>query len=284
MIMKRIVRLLLIPVLLIVVIALTGIFGFRQLTVTYYNVNLEGITNDVRIVLLADLHEKEFGDHNETLIALIKDQRPDLIVIAGDLFSRDASADEISAACVFAARLTEIAPTYYSRGNHETAYVAEHGEAVFEQFAASGVTLLNDQYLDLSFNGSSFRLGGMDRYAYRGGDGTFIPEAEEFLTDYCDTPLPTVLLSHRPEAFSFKQACSQWDVDLILSGHTHGGLVRFPWGGGLVAPIQGFFPRTVYGEYNFYNTKMIVTSGLAGYKWVPRMFNPPEICVVTLRK
>ncbi len=73
-----------------------------------------------------------------------------------------------------------------------------------------------------------------------------------------------------------------WNIDLILSGHTHGGLIRLPFVGGLYAPIQGFFPKVCYGEYKFNNNRMLITSGLAGYGIIPRINNPPEIAVIDL--
>lgn len=266
----------------IVLWLIIGIVCYRKLQVTAYTVPLEGIEKDVRIILLSDLHERQFGNGNTELIGLIKAQEPDLIVLAGDLFSRNAKDKEVDAACDFAAALHCIAPTYYSLGNHESEYADLRGYSVFERFTEAGITVLNDGYRDLTVNGSTFRLGGTCRLGYRDGAGLFDPEAEEFLLDYCDTQLPTVLLSHRPEAFSFKYACQEWDIDLILSGHTHGGMMRLPGNRRLFAPIQGFFPKTVYGEYVFFDTKMIVTSGLAGYGNLPRLYNPPEICVITL--
>lgn len=281
--MKLLPRIIVSLLLLLLVILGIGLLCFQSLVVTEYTVALDGIQgNSIRVVLLSDLHERLFGEKNCELINLVRMQNPDIIVLAGDLFSLTATEEEILQAYDFASQLVRIAPTYYSRGNHESEYVQIHGEAVLDRFIQAGIILLNDEYLDLNVNGSTIRLGGMDRYAYRNGANQFDPDAEKFLLSYCNTDLPTVLLSHRPEAFSFKRACSEWDIDLILSGHTHGGLVRLPFVGGLVAPIQGFFPKTVYGEYTFYDTKMIVTSGLAGYGNLPRVFNPPEVCVITL--
>ena len=71
-------------------------------------------------------------------------------------------------------------------------------------------------------------------------------------------------------------------TDLVLSGHTHGGLIRLPFVGGLYAPIQGFFPKVYYGEYKFKNNLMVITSGLAGHGVIPRINNPPEIVVIDL--
>lgn len=103
-----------------------------------------------------------------------------------------------------------------------------------------------------------------------------------FLSDFCDTDQMTILLNHRPESFYFGSASEVWNIDLLLSGHTHGGLVRIPRLGGLYAPIQGFFPDVYYGQYQLHSSTMLVTSGLAGYGVLPRINNPPEIVTVTL--
>ena len=263
-------------------VILAGILCSQKLEVTNYTVPLDNVQGDVKIVFLSDLHCEEYGENNAELLAIVNAQSPDIIALPGDLFNRESDDAEIDKVCKFISQLPQIAPTYFSIGNHETDYIAESENSILEKVRNTGVTVLECAYEDLTVNGTTFRIGGVSELAYKGADDKYDPAAEMFLTDYCDTKLPTVLLSHRPEAFCFKDACKEWNVDLILSGHTHGGLVRLPVIGGLVAPIQGLFPDVYYGEYEFYNTKMIVTSGLAGYYWAPRMFNPPEICVVTL--
>lgn len=259
-----------------------GILVSLPLQVTKYTVKLDGVSEDIIIVLLSDLHAEEHGKSNSTLLTKVQEQQPDLIALVGDMFSRTSSESEIAEVVSFTETLTKISPVYYSLGNHEQDYISVNGDAVLTQFTNAGVTVLDDEYLDLEVNGTIIRLGGMDRMAYTGGNGKYDPEARTFLTEYCAVDFPKVLLSHRPEFFSFKEACKSWDVDLILSGHTHGGLVRLPFVGGLYAPIQEWFPNTDYGEYTFFGTRMIVTSGLSGYHGLPRVFNPPEICVVTI--
>lgn len=263
-------------------VMLIGILCSQKLETTQYTFAVDNAVGDVKILFLSDLHCRQFGEDNSELAALVKEQSPDIIAITGDLFSRDSSDQQIKQSCDFVTRLTKIAPVYFSLGNHEADYIQEHGAAVLDDIRKAGAKILDCEYEQLTINQTTFRLGGMSQLAYKDGNGEYDPKAEAFLTDYCDTRLPKVLLSHRPEAFGFKYACRDWDVDLILSGHTHGGLVRLPLIGGLVAPIQGLFPDIYYGEYDFYGTEMIVTSGLAGYYWAPRMFNPPEICTVTL--
>lgn len=263
-------------------IMLIGVLCSMKLEVTPYTFEMKEAESDVKIALISDLHCKEYGKDNKELIKLIEEQQPDLIAVIGDMINRNSDAADVEDMCAFMSKLPAIAPTYFSIGNHEASYMAENGDNILDKIRDSGVTVLECEYKDLTVNGTTFRLGGMSELAYYGGDGKYDPKAEPFLTEYCDTDLPKVMLSHRPEAFGFRYACQSWDVDLILSGHTHGGLVRLPFIGGLFAPIQGMFPHFYYGEYQFYDSKMIITSGLAGYEGFPRMYNPTEIAVVTL--
>ena len=261
---------------------LVGILRSQKLEVTEYVVPVESAAGDVKIAFLSDLHGEEYGENNDMLVGLLKAQSPDIIALPGDLLNRDSKGAEIDKVCDFISQLTKIAPTYCSIGNHEADYIAENGDGILSKIRNAGATVLECEYEELSIYGTEFRLGGMSELAYRDGDDEYDSAADAFLTDYCDTEQTKVMLSHRPEAFAFKDTCEDWNVDLILSGHTHGGLVRLPIIGGLVAPIQGLFPKYYYGSYELCDTTMIITSGLAGYYWAPRMFNPPEICVVTL--
>ena len=267
---------------LLLLAALIGIVWSQRLTAEEYSEELDGINGDVKIVFLSDLHGKEFGKNNVKVAELIREQQPDIIAVVGDLIDRNSDAEDIEKMCSFVSMLPDIAPTYFTIGNHEKNYFDKHGSGFLEELQKIGVTVLECEYEDLTVNGTTFRLGGMSELAYYGGDGKYDPKAEPFLKEYCDTDLPKVMFSHRPEAFGFKYALQDWDVDLVLSGHTHGGLVRLPVIGGLFAPIQGMFPYFYYGEYTEYNSKIIITSGLAGYEGFPRMYNPPEIAVVTL--
>lgn len=262
--------------------AAVGILTSQKLTVTQYTLPFDALDADVKIVFLSDIHGRVFGGDNSELTELVCAQNPDIIAVVGDIIDRDADDAEVDSMCALLQSLSQLAPTYFTVGNHEDDYIKAHGADLLDRIGSTGARVLECEYEDLTVNGAAFRLGGMSELAYYGGDFRYDPKAQPFLTDYCDTELTKVMLSHRPEAFAFKYACRDWDVDLVLSGHTHGGMVRLPLIGGLVAPIQGLFPDYCYGEYQLYDTKMIITSGLAGYGWVPRMYNPPEICVVTL--
>lgn len=242
-----------------------------------------GVEQEVKILFLSDIHGETFGENNGFLIDLIAAQKPDLILIPGDLLNTDADEEELVRLEKLLGELVKIAPTYFSLGNHETGYAEKNGKAFLERLQKTGAVLLENSFVGLHLGGSVIRLGGMGKHAYQNVDPqTSDPETYAFLQEFTATENYKIMLAHRPESFFFGVACKTWDVDLILAGHTHGGLVRIPGVGGLYAPIQEWLPEVDYGRYEFDGNTMLVTSGLAGYGWVPRVMNRPEICVVTL--
>lgn len=274
-------RILLILGILLAVLGLDILWSMTALQTTTYEFASPKISEHVHFVFLSDLHCRNFGKHNQELCKRIADQKPDFIALVGDIVNRGSTQNEIDELCSFIKDLTEIAPVYYSLGNHEEQYISTNGDEVLQQIESTSAILLNDTYIDVDIHGQSLRLGGMIKLAYLAVEKE---EDEEniFLDNFCNTDGLKIMLSHRPEGFYFGDACKVWNVDFILSGHTHGGLIRLPFVGGLYAPIQGFFPKVYYGEYKFENNLMVITSGLAGHGVIPRINNPPEIVVIDL--
>lgn len=274
-------RILLVLIILLVTLGLDILWSMTALQTTTYEFTSSKISEPVRFVFLSDLHCRNFGKHNQELCKCIADQKPDFIALVGDIINRSSTKNEIDEVCSFIKDLTKIAPVYYSLGNHEEQYISTNGDEVLQQIESASAILLNDTYIDVDVHGQSLRLGGMIKLAYlaveKEGD-----EANIFLDNFCNTDRLKIMLNHRPEGFYFGDACQVWSVDFILSGHTHGGLIRLPFIGGLYAPIQGAFPEVYYGEYKFENNLMVITSGLAGHGMIPRINNPPEIVVIDL--
>lgn len=274
-------RILLVPIILLVTLGLDILWSMTALQTTTYEFTSSKISEPVRFVFLSDLHCRNFGKHNQELCKCIADQKPDFIALVGDIINRSSTKNEIDEVCSFIKDLTKIAPVYYSLGNHEEQYISTNGDEVLQQIESASAILLNDTYIDVDVHGQSLRLGGMIKLAYLAVEKEE-DEANIFLDNFCNTDRLKILLNHRPEGFYFGDACQVWSVDFILSGHTHGGLIRFPFVGGLYAPIQGAFPEVYYGEYKFENNLMVITSGLAGHGMIPRINNPPEIVVIDL--
>ena len=230
------------------------------------------------IVQVSDLHNAEFGEGNGRLLSLIEDQDPDMIVITGDLV--DSRNTDIEIALEFVRAAVKIAPIYYVTGNHE-ARIAAYAQ-LKTGLEQAGVTILENEKLKLERAGENLTLMGVDDPSfltdYLFGDAeTVTASVLDDLMDENDGY--TILLSHRPELFETYAASG---VDLVFTGHAHGGQFRIPFVGGLVAPNQGFFPKYDAGLYTEGNTNMLVSRGV-GNSIVPvRINNRPELIVVQL--
>ena len=231
-----------------------------------------------RIAQVSDLHNAEFGEGNSKLLELLSQTEPDIIVLTGDLI--DSRNTDIEIALAFAREALKIAPVYYISGNHE-ARVSEY-EGLKMGLAEAGVIVLENQKVEITREGESITLMGIDdpsfQESYLFGDAESVArQAIDDLQNESDGY--TILLSHRPELF---ELYVETGMDLVFSGHAHGGQFRLPFIGGLVAPNQGFFPKYDAGLFSEENTTMIVSRGV-GNSIVPLRFNNrPEIIVVML--
>ena len=231
-----------------------------------------------RIAQISDLHNAEFGERNEKLIQLLSQTDPDIIVITGDLI--DSRHTDIEIALYFARQAVKLAPVYYVSGNHE-ARVREY-EDLKMGLAEAGVVILENQKARITRKWENITLMGIDDPSFQedylfGDSESVARQAIENLQNESDGY--TVLLSHRPELFDLYVDTG---MDLVFSGHAHGGQFRLPFIGGLVAPNQGFFPEYDAGLFSEGSTTMIVSRGV-GNSIIPiRVNNRPEIIVATL--
>ena len=232
-----------------------------------------------RIAQVSDLHNAEFGEGNAELLQMLSECGPDIIVITGDLV--DSSRTDIDVALAFAGEAAKIAPTYYVTGNHEVA-ISQY-DLLKAGLETAGVIVLEDEAISLEYQGESIMLIGLsDPDATIKGDlfGEVPAMVSTKLRNLMDGDSGyTVLLSHRPELFETYVSSG---VDLVLSGHAHGGQFRLPFVGGLIAPNQGLFPKYDAGLYTGGDTNMVVSRGI-GNSIIPiRFHNRPEIVVVEL--
>ncbi len=252
------------------------VWGNLSLEVTKYTVSSQKLPESFdgfRIVQISDLHNAEFGKGNHRLIDEIKKLQPDIIVLTGDLIDSRRTNIDISVAFVKAA--AEIAPTYYVPGNHEHRLSAL--PSIYNRLSAAGAVLLLEKNILLQRGEQVIRLSGIL-------DGTFYPE--DTFPDAVQELLPndgiyTILLSHQPGEFPAYVAAG---ADLVLSGHTHGGLFRLPFLGGVFSLNEGLFPKYDGGVHADGNTTMVISRGL-GQAVIPlRVNNRPEIVVISLKK
>ena len=230
-----------------------------------------------KIVQVSDLHNAEFGENNEGLLLLIEEQKPDIIVVTGDIV--DSRRTDVQVARDFINNASEIAPVYYVTGNHE-ARVDMEDEIDFIELNEN-VNVLHNQSVLLTKGESVIQLIGVDDPNYKA-----VSDSEAYMNKhlslYCDNEYFKILLSHRPELF---ETYVENEMNVIFSGHAHGGQVRLPFVGGVIAPHQGFFPT--YDAGLFYATNdatMVVSRGLGDSILPLRINNPPELVVVTLEK
>lgn len=229
-----------------------------------------------RIAQVSDLHNTEFGENNEKLLTLLEDSEPDIIVFTGDMI--DSRHTDVDIAVSFAEEAMKLAPCYFVNGNHEASTTAR--PELLERLRALGVVVLEDQAVTLEHGGDTITLLGIDDptlssdYPTYGSEGV-VAEVLSGLTDGLDSY--TLLLAHHPEWIQIYKDCG---VDLVLSGHTHGGQLRFEKIGALIAPGQGLFPKYDAGEFQEDGTTMIISRGLGNSLLPLRLNNPPELVIV----
>ena len=232
-----------------------------------------------RIAQVSDLHNAEFGKDNSTLLRMLSESGPDIIVITGDLV--DSTHIDIDTALSFAKEAVQIAPVYYVTGNHE-ARLTEYGR-LRTGLETAGVTVLEDKTVWLERDGGKIMLIGLSDpdFTVKGDMFGEVPSmAGTKLESLAGSEVSyTILLSHRPELFETYAGCG---IGLVLSGHAHGGQFRLPLIGGLIAPNQGLFPKFDAGLYTDGSTDMVVSRGI-GNSIIPFRFNNrPEIVLVEL--
>lgn len=256
---------------IVIVIILFCNFQNKHLETTHYTYAAEQLGADLegyRIVQISDLHNAKFGKNNQKLVDRIRECEPDMIVLTGDLV--DSNHTNVDRAVQFVDEIVKICPVYYVTGNHEYWLEKSEYDELMDGLIGAGVVILDDQVVEISRGDAKFRLVGLDDKSL--ADGTL----EALLSDEKEL---TVVLAHEPQYFARYAGTG---VDLVLSGHAHGGQFRLPFVGGIVAPDQGFLPKYTAGEYYMNGTEMIVSRGLGNSVIPVRLFNFPEIVCVEL--
>lgn len=262
--------------LVIVLCILTGVsilLSRYTLSVTRYEYHSNKLTQPLRIVQLTDLHDSTFGDRNERLIEKIRQQEPDIVAMTGDMLNSDSDSTELEN---LISRLSADVPVFYSLGNHEIAHQTELVTALKN----AGAIVLEQEYMEVEISGQQLRIGGL--YGYALSKELRNTSEQDFLEDFEDSNSIKILLAHISEGLLLYTSIQNWDIDLVLSGHAHGGLVRIPIIGGLYTPEEKWFPTYTKGCFDFGNKTIILSSGLGTSTKIPRINNIPEIVVIDL--
>lgn len=263
-------RLIVISIVLLIIV-----YIFVQVNVTktkYVKVTTKKYlpVNGIKILQISDFHDKKVFKNYP--IKQLKKLSPDIVVLTGDLM--DEKTKDISNVLDFIGKLVKIHPNiYFVNGNHDwrTGKVNE----LVSKLKDLGIKVLNNRNEILTIRGIKINLCGVDDYY------THRSNFKSSLKGI-DNSKYTVLLSHSPDIVLTQRNLS---IDLILSGHTHGGQIRLPFIGAIVSPGQGFFPKYNKGLYEIYNSTMLyIDSGIGTSKLPIRFLNRSQISLITIAK
>ena len=262
----------------VVLAVLVGFFWWQQNGLSSETLSVPAAPDGfagTRIAVVSDLHGKEFGEDNERLLAYIRDLEPDCIAVVGDLLHEEAQLAMVPAV---ARGLAAIAPTYYVTGNHE--WASGQMPELRQLLEETGVTYLSNTFVPLERNGDTITLAGIDDpngYA----DQKTPEELAAEVYAACGDPF-WILLAHRNNRFVSQY--SLLGADLVCSGHAHGGIIRLPFTDGLFSHDLDLFPSHTAGLYEENGACLFVTRGLGNSGPSFRVFNRPEVAVLTLHR
>ena len=228
-----------------------------------------------KIAHVSDLHNKDWKDR---LCDLIEKEKPDIIAITGDIV--DSSDVYYDISLQFIEKALNIAPVYFVTGNHES-YMQDY-KSLQKKMSDAGVIIMDDKSFLIKKGDCYINLIGLQdpsftqKSAFLDNSGSILREK---IVSLKEDDLYNVLLSHRPEYMDYYADAG---VNLVLSGHAHGGQIILPFIGGLIAPGQGFFPEYTQGVHTKENTNMVISRGI-GDSYLPRVNNMPELVIITLK-
>ena len=274
----RLVRILCVFLIIVVITVLcVNISKNKNFTVTFYQIQSEKVSDNIRIIELADLHNKQYGQNNAKLIDRIEALHPDLIFYAGDMMNYKNS--DYSVLFDLSDRLCEIAPIYACYGNNELDQYLFRDREFTKELEKHGVELLSNEATDVVVGRSRIQLiaisDGVKQYDVETNNAKkFVEKLEP--TDDC-----RICLTHYPELF--KEKLVNKDIDIAFTGHAHGGLIRLPKIGGIYSSGEGFLPTLTSGVNEMDDgTLVVVSRGLGSSDIIPRINNQPELVVTDI--
>lgn len=276
---KKILYSLLLILIILSVFLLYGTWENQNLQLTSLTIADDALPDafdGFRIAHISDLHNAVFGEDNGRLLALLEETSPDIIALTGDMV--DSFDPHIEQSLSFLQRAAQIAPCYYVTGNHE-ARIPDY-PAFQSALEEMGIEVLQGESVMLDRRGQSIRILGVDDYLFLPGEkGLECVMAGLAQLEALDRSGYDIALYHRPELTYLLEPL---DIELVFSGHAHGGQIRLPFLGGIIAPDQGFFPQFTSGRYDLDRLILVVSRGLGNSKFPVRINNPPEVVLITL--
>lgn len=269
---------------ILLVFAWIMLYDSNRFVVVKHMVTDKRIQKSFRVAVLADLHNKRYGKNNENLLQAIKECRPDMVLIAGDMLTAK-KGKTLDIALELLRELAKEYPIYYGNGNHEhrlklyPKQYGDMGEKYFEALKEMGINNLVNAHVTFPEYGMELYGAEIDRSYYR--RFRVWPMNRDYLRKTLGTPDAgkyCILLAHNPDYFP---QYAEWGADMVFSGHVHGGMVRVPfWGKGVVSPNVRLFPKYDGGEFHQDKSTMLLSRGLGMHTIPIRLFNPGEVLVV----
>lgn len=257
----------------------------NRFVIRNYSCRVEKLKKSGRIILLSDLHNKSFGVKNEKLLSAVRRLSPDMILIAGDMYTAEKNGDTDTASELVCA-LAKDYPVYYGNGNHEQKTNAETEKfgdmyrRFSEKIEKAGVRhLVNEKVYLPAFNMDIYGAEiGWDYYG-KFQHGTMETSYLDRLIGKPDNARATVLIAHNPKYF---EVYAGWGAGLVVSGHVHGGLMRLPFLGGVISPALKLFPKYDGGVFHEGKSTLVLGRGLGTHTLPVRIFNPGEVVVIDI--
>lgn len=287
---------------LILILILWSFLEQKRIVTSRYIIDSQSLGTNNKVlsfVVLADLHNKRFGKNNHSLLKKILEQKPDFVIIAGDLITKRKPCYPGNAYNLIR-DLSEHYPVYYAYGNHEQTFedlenhkdealykkhigLSESWSIYKEKISQLGVYLLDNKSIMLYYKDTKLTITGLSIATDYYSKGKMLELNPEEITKKIGNRNREgfqLLIAHNPIYFN---NYVQWGADLTLSGHVHGGLLRLPFIGGVISPQVKLFPKYDAGQFSKNNHHMIVSRGLGSHSFMPRFLNPPELIVITLK-
>lgn len=260
-------------------------FDNKVMDISKYEIKSDKIPeefNKFKIVHLSDFHSYDFGKDNIKIIEKINNEHPDIIVITGDMVNKyDKNFERF---LNLAQALSKKYQIFYIVGNHELGLRKEDLNFIIKKLSVFGIKIINNEKIPIIRNNRCINIYGLNVpllfYKIR-NKSSDIEEIVNAVLNKCSEKEYNILLAHNPLYF---ETYSKYNVNLTLSGHVHGGMIRLPFIGGLLSPERKLFPKYSSGIYEINNKKLVVSRGLGHSKPGIRLFDMPEILSITLLK
>ncbi len=253
-----------------------------------YEIKVDGLKREKKIVFLSDLHNHEYGSENDELIEAIRKESPDIILIGGDMLV-GKEKKKFDVALEFVKKLPAIAPVYYANGNHEQRmkefpgnYTASYKEYK-DELVLSGVSFLENNSIRFNWDGKTVKVTGLEiplrcYTHFRKGTMDTMEIIERI--GMKEDNIYEIVMAHNP---SYMKRYLERGADLILSGHLHGGIARLPGIVGAISPSFEIFPKYSGDLYHENDTDIVVSKGLGTHTINLRFLNPAEVVVIKLK-